>query len=170
MGTGPRMIDPETGLELEVLTPTPATWSADSVRGKMLAADPTQGGLMAGENPFLATMEVNQPIPDPSLSTTVPESMAPGATAAPASGGQLRPSSLLDMVVHTLFGTPDSKLSPEEESEKHAKRNDMAALSKSAAENPGAAHMGIPSVSGGSSLGEALGFLPGLIKGIGGIF
>jgi hypothetical protein len=158
MGLGQRMLDPETGLELEVLIPAPSAWSADSVRGRMLANDPTQGGVTS--NPFIDALQVQSTIPDPMA-------VASGTTAS--GGDTLESSSLLEKAMFTLFGTPDSMMTAEEESTAHGKRDNAAALAKSSAENPGAAHMGIPSASGGSSLGEMLSFLPGLIKGLSGL-
>jgi hypothetical protein len=166
MGLGQRMLDPETGLELEVLIPAPSAWSADSVRGRMLANDPTQGGVTS--NPFIDALQVQSTIPDPSLQpSSDPMAVASGTTAS--GGDTLESSSLLEKAMFTLFGTPDSMMTAEEESTAHGKRDNAAALAKSSAENPGAAHMGIPSASGGSSLGEMLSFLPGLIKGLSGL-
>lgn len=169
---GQKMIDPQTGLELDILEPAPTIFSADSVRGRMLANDPTQGGAAAGSNPFLESMEATA---GPATPDTHAAAQAVGfptqdqRVMGGGSGGTLRPSSLLDKVLFTLTGTPDSKMTPEQEREKHAQRDSAAAMSKSAAERPGEQFMGIPSVGGGSSLGEALGFLPGLIKGLGGL-
>lgn len=148
---GQKMIDPDTGLELEVLTPSPPMWSADSVRGRMLAEDPTQGGASAGGNPFVEALQL-EALPDPAAQVATPLP-APGATAAPTGG--LRSSSLLDKVLFTVFGTPDSMLTGDEQGAKAAERGKASELARSAATNPGEAHMGIPT-AGGGSIGDSI--------------
>ncbi len=132
-----QMIDPMTGLPLQVIQPAPA---------------------MRAVNPFSS-----QEAP-PMATTGVPQvSIAPPVQQQSA----LAPSSFLDKVIHTVFGTPDSKLSPEEQGEKSKKRKEAGAMATSAAENPGEGHMGIPS-AGGGSLGESLGKIIGLFAKAGG--
>lgn len=160
---GQIIIDPDTGLELEVLQPTPPMWSADSVRGRMLAEDPTQGGASAGGNPFTEALQAENAVPDPMVATT-PAPLS-GATAAPRSG--LRPSSLLDKVMFAAFGTPDSMLTGDEQGARAAKRKQVSAMATSAATNPGEAHMGIPSVDG-DSFGDSIFKIAKLFAGGGG--
>jgi hypothetical protein len=166
-----KMIDPETGLELEVLTPAPASWSQDSVRGRMMESPPPIATGPVSENPFLTATNTVPPLPNPDTAAAAQAVGLPadGPVMGGGSGGTLRPSSLLDKVMHTVFGTPDSMLSPEEEAEVHARRKSASAMSRSAAENPGEDFMDIPS-TGGNSLGESLSFMPKLIKGLGGLF
>lgn len=75
----------------------------------------------------------------------------------------LPPSSLLDKVIHTVFGTPDSMLSPEDQQKKAQNKKKAGDLAQSAATNPGQAHMGIPS-GGGGDLGDALSFIGKLMS------
>jgi len=166
---GPTMIDPSTGLELTVLTPAPTMWSQDSVRGQMM--EPSTPGATSGNggNPFLQAIDT-PPVSTPQTASAAEAVGIPvqGPVMGGGSGGGLRPSSLLDKVLFTAFGTPDSMLSPEEEKAAHQRRNDAADMSRSAAEDPGEAHMGIPN-AGGKSLGESLDFLPTLMKMLGGL-
>lgn len=139
------IIDPETGLELTVLEPAPP------MRSSAWDSSQTQTQPMT---PVFDPAENSVPMSPPAG----PGTAEPVFASTPATGGgesQLPSSSLLDKVIFTLFGTPDSKMTPEEESAAHSKRSQAADLSRSAATNPGQAHMGIPS-AGGNSLGESL--------------
>jgi hypothetical protein len=153
---GPKMIDPETGLELTVLQPAPPMYGRDSARGRAEAQ---------AANPFLAAIPSTTGAP-PVLTpppAPAPVAIQPLTAAAPA---PLPPSTFSQKLSQVLFGTPDSKLSPEEESAKHQRRQDASQMARSSANDPGAAFMEIPS-AGGNSLGESLQFIPALLKGLG---
>lgn len=73
---------------------------------------------------------------------------------------------ILDSVIHVLTGTPDAMLTPAQQKERSAKRQDAYASAVSAQQNPGAEFMGPPKLSGGDSIG--LGDIIKLIAGGGG--
>lgn len=86
------------------------------------------------------------------ISTLEEAAVGKGAPVTPPEGGTaggLTRTSILDSVIHTLFGGPESEKSPEESKKDAGKRGEAGALAQGAANNPGAAFMGIP--SGGSS-------------------
>lgn len=143
-----KIIDPLTGLELTEVAPSPGQHTAmlDSL---VTSKDPTP--------PPPAAPETVQPALGPALMTK-PESTRMAGT------------SMLDKVLFGIFGTPDSKLEvsdPEALRERKSRRRDAGALSKNAAEDPGEAFMGIPSVGGnglGESLDKPLSFIASLAK------
>lgn len=93
----------------------------------------------------LAAKNRSEKSPDPA-GTAKEES---DTMTADESSTALTRTSVLDQVVHTLFGRPNSEKTPQEQQESAGKRGEAGSLAAAAAKNPGAAFMGIP--SGGSN-------------------
>lgn len=111
--------------------------------------------------PVFNPQSVTPPPPPPPAAAPAPLA---SPTQAPTQSQGLAPSSLLDKVIFTIFGTPDSMLPPDKQAQKKQKRGNAGSLAASAATDPGEAFMGIPS-GGGNSLD-----LGSIIKLIGGLF
>ena len=116
------------------------------------------GGL-----PGLPQMSGDEPLP---AGTAKEEAET---TQANEQGTALTRTSVLDQVVHTLFGRPNSEKTPEEQKESAGKRGEAGNLAAGAAKNPGAAFMGIPSGGsnefGGGTIQTVLQLIGGLFGG-----
>ena len=123
-------IDPSKGLFGPVIQPTAMV---DSI-----------GQQPGTRQPEASTLKTSQSSPPPAIGSTDSANLAPN-----------KKTGLLDSVIFALLGTPEALLTDQEISKKKGKRSEAGALSKSAAENPGEAYMGIPS-GGGSSLSTIL--------------
>ena len=115
-----QMIDPLSGLPIQVIGETHPSRAV---------------------NPF--SVETPAAVASPATPPIAP----PQAVAQPT---PLAPSSFLDKVLFTIFGPDEANLSPEEQKEAQGKRKEAGDLSRSAALDPGEAHMGISSAGGGS--------------------
>jgi hypothetical protein len=79
----------------------------------------------------------------------------------------MQPSTLLDKAIFTLFGRPDSKQTDEQRAQNSSDRAEANAASRSAAESPGDAFIGIPATGGGSgseSMDKVGGFIGSLAR------
>jgi len=93
---------------------------------------------------------LGQIVMPPPVQSSPPPTIQP-ANSSPAADN-LAPNKkvgVLDSILFALLGTPEQLLSDSEVKQAEGKRAEAGALSKTAAENPGEAHMGIP--SGGST-------------------
>lgn len=94
------------------------------------------------------------------------ESLDAKTAQASEAGTALTRTSVLDSVIHTLFGKPEGEKSKEESQKDASNRAEAGALAAGAAKNPGSQFMGIP--SGGS--GGGLDSIGKVLKIVGSLF